>query len=86
MRKEQLQQIVQLIQAMPCWEQTAQLRAMTCALRYGGSDSERMAQIQRMRASVERLMRNDPLTRLHEALTEAERTLEHATLRSGDPV
>ena len=89
MQKEQLQQLVQLIHATPCWEQTAQLLAMSSVLlnEYDHySDAQRMAQIQRMRATVERLLRNDPLTLLHEALVDAERALEDEALRFGNPV
>ena len=89
MQKEQLQQLVQLIHATPCWEQTAQLLAMSSVLLNDYDDytpAERMAQIQRMRATVERLLKSDPLTLLHEALVDAERTLAHDALRIGDPV
>jgi len=88
MQKEQLQQLVQLIHATPCWEQTAQLLAMTSVLlnEYDHySEAERMAQIRRMRATVERLLKNDPLTLLHEALVDAERSLEHESLRTVEP-
>jgi len=84
MRREQLDQIFHLIQAMPYWEQTAQLKAMAYSLQNHCSSSE-IAQVQRMRASVERLMHNDPLMRLHEVLVEAERALEEETLLVGEP-
>lgn len=89
MQKEQLLHLVQLIRAVPCWEQTAQLLAMTSTLLYDYdhySDAQRAAQIQRIRECVDRLLRNDPLTLLRDALGEAETTFEHQSLRIGDPV
>jgi len=86
--REQLQRIAQLIHAVPYWNHTAQLRAMTTVLlnRYDHcSDAERAAEIQRIRSVVEELLKTDPLTLAHQALVAAEQRLERATFSSGDP-
>jgi hypothetical protein len=85
--KEQLQRIVELIQAVPYWEQTAQLKAMASVLlnRYEHcSDSERAAEIRRIRILVEQLLTTDPLILAHEALLAAEENV--CELPDGEPV
>jgi hypothetical protein len=76
-----LDDVIRCVLAVPWWDQTAVLHGMTAVLRHvidgGCAFALETDQIHRMRRQIERLLANDPLVRLRDALIEAERRLEH---------
>ena len=79
--QEAVEQVIRRTLVIPFWEQTAMLHGMMAVLRDVCDGrcafADNADQIQRMRQYVERLLQRDPLVRLHDALVEPERRLQH---------
>ena len=68
--------LVARLRAVPLWEKTANLQAFAAALAADTTACANTERIERLRKHVEALIADEPLTKLHRALADAERTLK----------